>query len=80
MKSPYLIFLGPIAALILGVLFRFRVFPFLKSDTILSGGRQVATAEFAAFMSGIFFIFAAASLVVAVVYFFIRRRKGTHGN
>lgn len=73
-------FLGPIAAVILGVLFRFRVLPFLKSDTILSGGKQMPTVDFANFMSRIFFIFAAASFVLAVVWLIIQRRKRTDEN
>jgi hypothetical protein len=80
MKSAYLMFLGPVAAVVLGVLFKFRLLPFLRSDTILSGGRQIPTADFAGFMSRAFFIFAAASLVLAVTYVLVRRRKQTPEN
>ena len=75
MKSPYVMFLGPIGGVILGVLFRFRVLPFLKSDTILSGGREVPTLDFANFVSCMFFVFAAASFALAVAWSTIQRRK-----
>jgi len=80
MKSPYLLFLGPVAAVVLGVLFKFRLLPFLRSDTILSGGRQIPTADFAGFMARTFFIFAAASLILAVACVLARRRKQTPEN
>ena len=80
MKSPYLMFLGPIAGLLLGVAFKFRLLPFLSSDTILSGGQQVPTATFANFMARIFFIFAVVSFAVAVIYLLIQRRRQTSEN
>ena len=75
MKSRYVMFLGPVAAVILGVLFRLRLLPFLNGDTIVSGGKEVPTADFANFMSRIFFIFAFAALVFAIIYLMIGRRK-----
>ena len=54
-------------AIILGFLFRFRVLPFLKADTILSGGRQVPTERFAHIASLFFWGSAAVVIVIGVV-------------
>ncbi len=51
-------------AIILGFLFRFRILPFLQADTILSGGKQVPTEQFAHFVS--IFFWGAAALVIAL--------------
>jgi hypothetical protein len=68
-------FLSPAAALILGILFKFRVLPFLKNEMILSGGRYVLTSDFANSMASIFFIFAIGMFLFALGWLVIRRRK-----
>jgi len=47
-------FFGPLAGVVLGVLFRLRLMPFLRADTIRSGGKEVPTVDFANMMSRIF--------------------------
>ena len=75
LKSPYLMLISPVGACILGILFKFRVLPFLKDDTIKSGGRMVNTADFANMMARMFFIFAGFSLVVAVLYIAMQLKR-----
>jgi hypothetical protein len=43
-------FLAALAGAVLGTLVRYRALPFLWADTILSGGKLVPTAQWAAFM------------------------------
>ena len=66
---------GGICAFVLGALFRLRLLPFLKDDTILSGGNQVPTAKFAAFGAWCFYIFGSACVVGSLIWFAIRSRK-----
>lgn len=68
--------LGGVCALILGTLFKFRFLPFLKSDTILSGGSQVPTVDFAASMAHWFYIFGTACILCSVIWWVIRAKKG----
>ena len=68
-------FSGPLAGVVLGVLFRLRLMPFLRADTIRSGGKEVPTVDFANMMSRIFFIFAIAGLALAIVYLIVERKK-----
>lgn len=60
-------FLGSLWAIILGTLFRFRVLPFLHADTILSGGKQVPTKQFAHFGSNFFYCGAVVFFVFSLV-------------
>jgi hypothetical protein len=39
---------GKSMRLVLGTFFTYRALPFLKNDRILSGGKQLPTADFAA--------------------------------
>ncbi len=52
---------------VLGTLIRFRMLPFLKEDTILSGGKQVPTEQFAHFGSNFFYGAAAAIFVLGLI-------------
>ena len=63
-------FLSASWAIILGFLFRFRVLPFLQADTILSGGKQVPTEQFAHFASTFFWIGAAVVITLGIVGIF----------
>jgi hypothetical protein len=60
-------FLAALWALVLGTLIRFRDLPFLRGDTILSGGRLVPTEQWAAFMSRFFYIASAVFLAVGLI-------------
>ena len=60
-------FFAALWAITLGLLFRFRVLPFLKDDTILSGGKQVPTEQFAHIASNFFWGAAAVVIVFGVV-------------
>ena len=65
-------------AIILGFLFRFRVLPFLKADTILSGGKQVPTEQFAHIASLFFWGAAAVVIVLGIVIVLVLRRSRQH--
>ncbi len=67
--------IGGTGALVMGTLFKYRALPFLKDDTILSGGKQVPTADFAAFGARWFYIFGAACVIGSRVWFTVRARK-----
>ena len=56
-------------------MFKFRLLPFLKADTILSGGKQVPTAEFADLMARNLFIAAGIILSMALVLFLARKAR-----
>jgi hypothetical protein len=66
---------GGVGALVMGTLFKYRVLPFLKDDTILSGGKQMPTADFAAFMARGFYIFGAACVIGSLIWFAVRATK-----
>jgi len=73
--SPISMFVGGIGGIILGVAFKYRLLPFLKPDTILSGGKQVPTEQFANFAANIFFVFAAVCLVASTIWFIARKPR-----
>ncbi len=61
----------------MGTVFQFRALPFLKDDTILSGGKQMPTAEFAAFGARWFNVFGVACVIGSLICFAVRARKKT---
>ena len=61
----------------MGTLFKYRALPFLKDDTMLSGGKQVPTADFAAFGARWFYVFGVACVIGSLVWFAVRARKKT---
>jgi hypothetical protein len=67
--------IGGAGSLVMGTLFHYRALPFLKSDTILSGGKQMPTAEFAAFGARLFYIFGVACVVASLIWLTARARK-----
>jgi hypothetical protein len=73
--SPLSLLLGGACALVLGTLFKFRILPFLKGDTILSGGRQMPTAEFAAFGARWFCFLGTACILGSLVWWAVRAAK-----
>jgi len=73
--SPLSLLLGGIGGFVMGTLFKYRVFPFLKGDTILSGGKQMPTAEFAAIGARWFYGFGVVCVIGAVIWFALRARK-----
>jgi len=74
--TPLSSLVGGIGALVFGVLCKYRVLPFLHADTIVSGGRPIPTADFAAYLSKMFFLFSAFAIALAVLLFFAHRGKG----
>lgn len=68
--TPFSSLLGGVSALIFATLIRYRVLWFLREDTMLSGGRPVSTAEFAATTSQYLYIFGAFAVVLGVVLLF----------
>jgi hypothetical protein len=58
-------------AFVLGTLFRWRIFSFLRPDTILSGGKEVPTAQAALFFSKWFYIAGAVIILAGLVAPFI---------
>ena len=73
--SPISMLTGGVVALILGVLFRFRVLPFLKPDMMLSGGKEVSTAHFSAWTSKVFFISGIVCILASLIWMTVRRIK-----
>ena len=67
--------LGGACALVLGTLFKFRILPFLKGDTILSGGRPMPTEEFAEFGARWFYIFGIACILCSLIWWAVRATK-----
>jgi hypothetical protein len=51
----------------MGTIFRLRLLPFLRPDTILSGGKLVSTEQFAHLISNLFYVAAVATIVLAAV-------------
>jgi hypothetical protein len=68
-------FLACVAALVLAALSHYRVIPFLKEDTILSGGRSIQTKDFADLMTRVFLIFAPVSILMGVLQFYFWHRR-----
>lgn len=75
--SPISMLLGGFGGLVMGTLCKYRALPFLKEDTMLRGGKQVSTAEFATLGARWFYIFAGVCLVGALIWFIVRARKKT---
>jgi len=73
--SPLSMLFGGACALGLGTLFKFRILPFLKDDTIMSGGRQMPTAEFAEFGARWLYIFGTACILGSLIWWAVRARK-----
>ena len=69
--APLWCFFAGAWAFILGTLLRWRLLPFLHSDTILSGGKEVSTAQAAVFFSKWFFIAGAILLALGLLAPFI---------
>ncbi|MDB6074763.1 MAG: hypothetical protein JWO89_2403 [Verrucomicrobiaceae bacterium] len=67
-STPFISLMGGIGALVVGMLAKHRMLWFLHNDTILSGGREVPTAEFAAFLSRILLTAGAVFIVLAFVF------------
>ena len=75
--SPNSMLIGGVGGLVMGTLFKYRALPFLKDDTILTGGRQVPTADFAEFGSRCFYIFGIVCVISSLIWFAVRSRKKT---
>jgi hypothetical protein len=65
--SPIGCFLGSLAGLILGTLVRRRALPFLRDETILSGGKLIPTTEWVEFASNFFYIGSAVTLIIGII-------------
>jgi len=80
-KSPFLgLILAPITSAGMGVAFKLRLLPFLKKDTILSGGRLVPTEDFANSMAKMFFVFSAVTLIIALAWIVLQIRRNKARN
>ena len=66
-STPFSSLIASINALIVATLFKYRLLWFLHDDTILSAGRQVPTAEFAAFMSKLFYTGAGVFILLSLI-------------
>jgi hypothetical protein len=49
----------------MGTVFRLRLLPILRPDTILSGGKLVSIEQLAHLISNLFYVAAAATIVLA---------------
>jgi hypothetical protein len=65
--SPMGCFLGSLGALLMATLVRHRALPFLRDDTILSRGKLIATTEWIAFASKLFYIGSVVALVMGII-------------
>ncbi len=59
--------LGGLSGLMLATLVRYRAFPFLQPDTILSGGKLQPTADWAAAMAKFLYVGSAIFLLIGLV-------------
>ena len=62
---PVVLCISAILACAMGTIFRLRMLPFLRPDTILSGGKLVSTEQLAHVISNLFYVAAAATVVLA---------------
>jgi hypothetical protein len=62
---PVFLCISAILACAMGTIFRLRLLPFLRPDTILSGGKLVSTEQLAHVISNLFYVAAAATVVLA---------------
>lgn len=67
--------IGFVSAVALAAAFHFRMLPFLKQDTVVSGGHLVPTQEFADSSARLFLCFAPVCLVLGFAKFYLRRRR-----
>ena len=65
--SPIGCFLGSLAALVMATLVQHRALPFLRDETIRSGGELIPTTEWVAFGSKLFYIGSVISLVIGII-------------
>jgi hypothetical protein len=63
--------LGGLSGLLFATLVRYRAFPFLQHDTILSGGKLEPTAEWAAATAKFLYIGSAIFLLIGFVWLLI---------
>lgn len=68
-------FLACAGALAMALMFHVRALPFLRSDTIVSGGRLVPTQDFADFSARMFLYFALFSFLIGLVQVWYSRRS-----
>ena len=62
---PVVLCISATLACAMGTIFRLRLLPFLRPDTILSGGKLVSTEQLAHVISNLFYVAAAATVVLA---------------
>jgi hypothetical protein len=65
--APIFLFVSAIVTFAMGTIFRLRLLPLLRPDSILSGGKQVSTEQFAHLMSKVFYVTGTATLVLAIL-------------
>jgi hypothetical protein len=73
--KPYLLAVTGLWGIAMGLLTKWRLLPFLRGDTILSGGKMVSTGDFANSIAPLFFIIGAITIVFALTCLIRERRK-----
>lgn len=66
--------LAAVISVVFGFLCKYRIFPFLAEDTVLSGGKEVPPEQLAETMSTVFWWSAPAMVAVGVLNFFLLKR------
>lgn len=78
---PVFLCVTAILACTMGTIFRMRLLPFLRPDTILSGGKLVSTEQFAHLISNLFYVSAVAMVLLAaatlISLLWAKRQHGT---
>ena len=67
--------IGGVGGFVMGTLFKYRALPFLKDETMLRGGKQMPTAEFADFCARWFYVFGVACVIGSLIWFVLRAGK-----
>ena len=67
--------IGGIVTLAIHFLFKFRQLPFLKNETVFSGGKEVPTEQFIEMMSPMFLYVTPAFIAVGLINYFILKRR-----
>ena len=67
--------IGGIVTLAIHFLFKFRQLPFLKNETVFSGGKEVPTEQFIEMMSPMFLYVTPAFIAVGFINYFILKRR-----
>jgi hypothetical protein len=67
--------IGFVSAVALAAAFHYRILPFLKADTVVSGGHLVPSQEFADSSARLFLCFAPVCLILGLTKFYLGRKR-----